>query len=65
MQTFRAFVTKQLSQKILVTFFGQTPLMKLQKSQLPYQIVQRLAFNTSASKHTEAPYRVMDDRLFN
>ena len=58
-------MTKQLSQKILVTFFGQTPLMKLQKSLLPYQIVQRLAFGTSASKQAEAmPYRVLDDRLF-
>lgn len=48
-----------------MTFFGQTPLMKLQKSLLPYQIVQRLAFGVSASKQAEAmPYRVLDDRLF-
>ena len=42
-QTFRAFVTRQLSSRILVTFFSQTPTMLLLQSQLPFILLQRLS----------------------
>ena len=42
LQAYRSFNTKQLVQKILITFAGTTPRMKLQKNLLPYTIVDRL-----------------------
>ena len=42
LQAYRSFNTKQLFQKILITFAGTTPLMKLQKSILPFTLAERL-----------------------
>ena len=70
LQSYRSFNTKQLFQKILITFAGTTPLMKLQKSILPYTLAERLlktnltADPQLAIRDPSAIFRVLGDELF-
>jgi len=65
LQSYRSFNTKQLFQKILITFAGTTPLMKLQKSLLPHTLVDRL-LKTPPKELTEAyaRFKLLRDDLF-
>lgn len=62
LQAYRSFNTKQLFQKILITFAGTTPLMKLQKSTLPFTLAERLLKTSLESK--PPGFRVLNDELF-
>ena len=69
-QAYRSFNTKQLFQKILITFAGTTALMQLQKTLLPFVLAERL-LKTSLTGQTgknsrdlSSKFRVLHDDLF-
>lgn len=66
LQAYRSFNTKQLFQKILITFAGTTPLMKLQKSIMPFIMTERLLKTTlsSTSRDPACMFKVLNDELF-
>ena len=69
LQAYRSFNTKQLFQKILITFAGTTALMHLQKSILPFTLVERLLKTNLetpliTTKDAGSKFRVFNDKLF-
>jgi len=64
LQAYRSFNTKQLFQKILITFAGTTSAMKLQKSLLPFILVERLLKTSLTKDASGSLFRVLDDELF-
>ena len=59
---YKGFVTKQLSQKLFVTFFSSTSLMQLLRSLLPMKVMQHLLTFNPAGKQEEI-FKVLQDSM--